>query len=47
MQGPWAYDDSMGGHSILAADTQGTACGACGGAPHEGACASPEGDRRA
>ncbi len=47
MQGPWAYDDSMGGHSILAADAQGASGCPCGRAPHEGACASAEDDRRA
>lgn len=46
MQGPWVYDDSMGGHSILAADAGGASCGSCGRGPHEEDCPPAAGDRR-
>ncbi len=41
MQGPWAYDDSMGGHAVAGRDDR-RACETCGGRPHAEACAPRE-----
>ena len=41
MQGPWAYDDSMGGHAVTGRDDS-QPCETCGGRPHTGACAQAE-----
>jgi hypothetical protein len=32
MQGPWSYDDSMGGHSVATSDPLGSAASGDGGA---------------
>ena len=39
MQGPWAYDDSMGGHAVTVRDDDRQHCETCGGGPHAEACA--------
>ena len=41
MQGPWAYDDSMGGHAVAGRDDRQT-CETCGSRSHAEACAPRE-----
>jgi hypothetical protein len=43
MQGPWSYDDSMGGNTITVADDDAPRCESCGGREHAHACSAGEG----
>jgi hypothetical protein len=43
MQGPWSYDDSMGGNTITASGGDSPHCESCGGSTHAQACPPGEG----
>ena len=43
MQGPWSYDDSMGGNTITVTDEESSRCASCGGDAHAQGCAPREG----
>ena len=42
MQGPWSYDDSMGGHTILTAEQGAHRCPFCGDTAHAAECGRRE-----